>query len=252
MNRCNRNSLVLSTISALEYNFHKFLFPFSRYFSHLIAVCDFSYAFHASLPEYKNKITRLYNFFPNLHEILPNFKMGQYFLFYGRLSNEKGIMTLLKAWRKVNKNTKLKIAGDGPQKGDILSFIDENNLHNVEYLGFEQKKELFEIITNASFIVVPSECNENNPLAIVEAYAYGKPVIGTNVGGIPEIVIEKKTGYLFNKADHGHLAAVIDKAALISKETYIELSKNARSFALEHFSEETHYNGLMNIYKNLI
>lgn len=251
INRCNRNSIVYSTISVLEYSVHKYLFPFEKYFNHLIAVSKFGFGMHLKKKEFQNKISHIYNFV-NTKEIKPNFEKGNYFLYYGRLSEEKGILTLLKAWSKLNKNISLKIAGDGPLKETLLEFIEENSLRSVEYIGFKQKKELFDVISKCSFSIIPSECFENNPLAVIESYALGKPVIGANVGGIPEIIDNENTGYVFEMKNAIDLADKITKASLISDKEYLKVSKAARLFSEKNFSEKEHYSKLMSLYDNLV
>ncbi len=252
INKCNRDNLIMSSVSSFEYIFHRFFFPFKNYFSHLISVCKFNYDLHFSIPEFRNKLSQVYNFSPHLNDIKPINAKGKYFLYYGRLSNEKGILTLLQAWLALGDSFILKIAGEGELINRILSFIDEHKLINIEYVGFKQKEELFEIIRNSSFVIVPSEWYENNPLSIIEAYSFGKPVIASNIGGIPEIVDNLKTGFLFNMGDSSQLSIIIGKAAVISDEEYSLLSNNARVFFEEHFSEESHYSSLMNIYENLL
>jgi glycosyltransferase involved in cell wall biosynthesis len=194
----------------------------------------------------------LYNFFPELNDIKPQYKKGNYFLYYGRLSEEKGIITLLNAWGNLNSRFVLKIVGDGPLKEEILSFIEDYKMENVQYLGFKYKKELSKIITNSSFIFVPSEWYENNPLTIIESYSYGKPVIASKTGGIPEIVLDKKTGYLFKMRDVSELTDVILNASNISKKEYIGLSKNARELAVKLFYGKSHYQALLKIYHSMI
>lgn len=250
INRCNRNSLVYSSISVLEYMAHKYFFQFEKYFDHLISVSKFSFNLHFKKEEFRDKISHIYNFV-QLNQITPNNEKGDYFLFYGRLSEEKGIITLLKAWLNVGDKIQLKIAGDGPLKQQILSFIQNNQLSNVEYVGFKQKDELFDLLSNSSFNIVPSEWFENNPLTILESYALGKPVIGANVGGIPEIVNNQKTGFIFEMKNHKNLTEIIEIAHSMSKEDYWEFSKNARSFADLNFSPTKHYKDLMRIYNKL-
>jgi glycosyltransferase involved in cell wall biosynthesis len=251
INRCNRNSFVYSSISVLEYKAHKIFFKFEKYFDHLIAVSKFNFNLHFKKEEFRNKMSQIYNFV-NLNQITPNTTKGDYFLFYGRLSDEKGILTLLRAWLEVGDNIQLKIAGDGPLKENILSFIDENNLTNVQYLGFKQKDELFALLSNSSFNIVPSEWYENNPLTVLESYALGKPVIGANVGGIPEIINDAETGFIFEMKNFKNLSEVIKKASQISNQEYLVFSKNARKFAEDNFSEKNHYNKLMTVYNKLI
>lgn len=252
INRCNRDSFSLSTVTALEYFFHKKIFPFDHYFEKLIAVSKFGMRIHARKPEFKEKLVHLYNFYPKLNLTKPNSEKGQYFLCYGRISREKGIISLLKAWRLINKSQKLKIVGEGRMMQEVLLYIKENNLYNVEVLGFKTGIELEQLINNASFIVVPSEWYENNPLTIIEAYSNGKPVIASKVGGISEIIIENETGYIFEMGNIIQLSEVLKKSSEISNDEYIYLSENARRFSEKHFAAEAHYENLMTIYNSVL
>jgi glycosyltransferase involved in cell wall biosynthesis len=249
INKCNRNSVIYSSISAFEYYFHSIFYPFHNYFSQFISVSQFNYDLHSRKEKYKNKLNLLYNFFPAINTVPINYKFGDYLLFYGRLSEEKGIITLLKAWKRSNSKSVLKIVGDGPQKEEILQFIKEQQLTNVQYLGFKQKTELVDIISNASFVIISSEWYENNPLTIIESYAYGKPVIASKIGGIPEIVENGKTGYLFESGNVSELVSVIKKGSNLSGKQYLEMSENAGKFAEKHFVAESHYNKLIEIYQ---
>ena len=139
---------------------------------------------------FKDKCTYLYNFTPKVEDYSST--KGDYIFFFGRISEEKGILTLLNAIKQVP-DIKLKLAGTGP----LLEQLKPQCPPNAEFLGFKQGEELRELIHNASFVVVSSECYENNPMTIIESYMIGTPVIGSDLGGIPELIIENKTGYTF-------------------------------------------------------
>ncbi len=252
-NKCNRGNYMLSTISSFEYIFHDIVAPYDKYFDRLITVSKFSYNLHYREKSFRNKISHLYNFYPRLIDKLPNSRKGNYFLFYGRISEEKGILTLLKAFKKANVKHLLKIVGNGPILETVINFIVSNNLEEkVELLGFKSGNELNKIISNASFIIVPSEWYENNPLTIIEAYANGKPVIGSKIGGIPEIIQDRKTGFLFKMKNIEELQKTLILASEQSEKDYFQLSMNCRKFAEEHFNQEKHYTDLIKIYLDTI
>jgi glycosyltransferase involved in cell wall biosynthesis len=161
-------------------------------------------------------------------------------------------LTLIKSWKNLPLEFKLVIVGDGPVCKLITDFIDTNKMYNVEYVGFKQGTELNNLIKNSSFIIVPSEWYENNPLTIIEAYANGKPVIGADIGGITEIIINKKTGFLFSSRNIEDLSSKIIEANALSEEKYKKMALEARKFAELNFDEETHYKRLLNLYKSII
>jgi glycosyltransferase involved in cell wall biosynthesis len=249
-NKCNRNNLMLSTISSLEFIFHKTFFPFEKYFDKIIAVSKFGQSMHQKSKNIAEKITHLYNFYPKLNETKINSVKGDYLLYFGRLSAEKGVKTLFSAWLKEERKSKLKVVGTGELFDDLNKIASGST--KIEMLGFKSGEELNTLIREASFIIVPSEWYENNPLTIIEAYANGKPVIGSNVGGIPEIIKDGDTGFLFEMGSENELSEKINIAESISEVEYYRLSMNAREFAEEHFSEESHYRSLMSTYENLI
>ena len=108
------------------------------------------------------------------------------------------------------------------------------------------------IISNASFNIVPSEWWENNPLSIIEANSAGIPVIGANVGGIPEIIVDGETGYLFEMKNVDDLTKVITKANSLSTDEYNTISNNAIKFALKNFNKEKYINSLVEYYEKQI
>jgi glycosyltransferase involved in cell wall biosynthesis len=117
---------------------------------------------------------------------------NNYLLYFGRLSKEKGVDVLIKAMEFINPNIKLKIVGEGPEKENLkkMARLPRPGLGNlkIQFLGHKNQNELKEIIKNSLAVVVPSLWYENCPLSILEAFSFGKTVIASNLGGIPELV----------------------------------------------------------------
>lgn len=243
--KCYQNSRINSFMTMLEMLYKEFIFPYHKYIDRYIFVSKNYKQLHESSRNYfldKNVI--LYNFHPKLNTVKSNNKKGDYLFYYGRITEEKGIQTLIDVMTKL-KNLKLKVAGTGP----LLNKLKDKSSGNVEFLGFINGEELSTVIENSSFVVIPSEWYENNPLTLIEAYAHGKPVIGSKIGGIPEIIDEGKTGYIFNSGDKISLERTIKKALMNTEEQYKILSDNARKYAEYHFSPDNYYNELMDIYR---
>ena len=117
------------------------------------------------------------------------------------MSREKGVLDLIDSFSKLNVG-KLYVAGEGNEKENILEFIKQNKLQErIELLGFLKKDEVIDTTRKCSFIVVPSIGYENCPYSIIETMAIGKPVIGANVAGIPELVKDGHTGFIYEKID---------------------------------------------------
>lgn len=249
IHKCNRNNLVLSAFSSFEFIYQSNLFPFQKYFNTIISVSNFSRSVHLESRKIKKSFYKLYNFFPDLNNITLQNEKGIYFLYFGRLSEEKGVATLLKAWRMKPRKRKLILVGTGEIYELLLREVIPSD---IELAGFKSGKELEQIIGNAYFSIVPSEVYENNPLTIIESYAFGKPVIGANVGGIPEIIKNGKTGFLFEMKNADDLSEKIALAEEMNDIDYSVFSNNARKFAEANFSPEKHYSELMKIYMETI
>lgn len=247
--RCNRDSLFYSSISFLEYMYEKIFYPSDRYFDALVAVSRFCASKHEESRKYNFKrISQLYNFTPNLDTVKVVSRKGNYMVYFGRLSKEKGILTLLAAWKAARMEGCLKIIGTGPMKAELESC----KFDGVEILGFKTGDELQQLVSECSFVVVPSVWYENNPMVIIEAYSYGKPVIASEIGGIPEIVAEGETGFLFKPGDVDDLAHKLISAVSVDQDTYSKMSKAAREFVKANCNPSTYYTKLMAIYNDIV
>ncbi len=174
---------------------------------------------------------------------------GDYLLYYGRLSHEKGIETLLDAVL-ARPNLTLMIVGTGPLEAQLRERVAAADATHIEFLGFHSGEDLYRLVAGASFVVVPSAWYENNPMTVIEACALGRPVIGAAIGGIPEIVREGETGYLFPSGDAQALGKVLDNALQLDEADYQSLSAAARKFYETHFSEAEHTRSLLAFYRH--
>jgi len=170
-------------------------------------------------------------------------------VYFGRLSYEKGILTLLEAMKNTNIN--LKIIGDGPLKKEIETKINSWGLKNVKLLGYKSGEDLKNEIRKSMFVVVPSEWGEVFGYAVLESFALGKPVIGSDQGAIPELIQENETGLIFKARDAGDLSEKIN-IMLNSPEKIILMGQKARKSARISFSAEKYYTGLMAIYQSVL
>ncbi|MBQ7640108.1 MAG: glycosyltransferase [Bacteroidales bacterium] len=196
--------------------------------------------------------TVIYNTVPDLLAQLGQSALpprGDYLLYYGRLSHEKGIETLLDAVL-ARPEVPLKIVGTGPLEAQLRSRVAAAGASNIEFLGFHSGEDLYRLVAGASFVVVPSAWYENNPMTVIEACALGRPVIGAAIGGIPEIVREGVTGYLFPSGDAQALGRVLDSVLQLDSEAYAALSAAARRLYETHFSEAEHTRALLAFYRH--
>ncbi|MCD6565165.1 MAG: glycosyltransferase family 4 protein, partial [Bacteroidales bacterium] len=195
------------------------------------------------------QITHLYNFI-DIFQYEPVYSSeGKTICYFGRLSPEKGLFTLIEAMKDVD--GELKIIGDGPLRSDLEENVRIGNMTNVSFLGYRKGDELQKEIKESRAVVIPSECYENNPRTVIESFAMGKPVIGSEIGGIPELVRNNITGYTYQPGDPHDLK---EKMTLMLNDVdkCIEMGNNGRKLVESEFSEERHYHKLMKIYESLI
>ena len=164
-------------------------------------------------------------------ELLP--KKEDYYCFIGRLSHEKGAKTLIEAANQLP--YKLVIIGGGPLMNELKAVANTN----LEFVGFKQWDDIKQLVGKARFSVIPSEWYENNPLSVIEAQCLGTPVLGANIGGIPEL-----TDYTFSSGNIADLKTKIEKM-WNSELDYQQIASDAQ----HRYDAETYYDKLINIYK---
>ncbi len=173
-----------------------------------------------------------------------------YALYIGRLSPEKGLGTLLRAWQRLE-SVPLKIVGDGPLKEKMRASIVEHVLKAVELLGHRPLEEVFHWMGGARFLVFPSQWYEGLPLTITEAFACGLPVIASRLGAMAEIVEDQRTGLLFTPGDAEDLAAKVEWAWSHPK-AMARMGQEARREYETKYTAEQNYEMLMAIYRRAL
>ena len=172
---------------------------------------------------------------------------GNYALFAGRLVSQKGVETLLQAWSTLNGEIPLKIAGTGY----LTEHVQSNLPRNVEYLGQIPRSEVASLMQNATFLVFPSEWYEGFPMAIVEAFATGLPVIASNLGGMAEIVRPDYSGWHFTPGNAKELADVVQQAWRDLQEVK-RRGELARAQYEELYAPDKNCQMLLDIYQNTV
>lgn len=194
----------------------------------------------------------------HMMEVKPNFLpvipapgtgSGGYALFAGRLSSEKGLRSLLEAWKNV-KGLPLKIAGDGPLREELQSFVTMHNLP-IEFLGYVSHSEVLSLTGDAVFLVVPSEWYEGFPMVVVQALACGTPVIASRLGSLDEIVEEGKTGLKFEAGNPQDLAIRVNELAS-DWSRLARMRIHARAAFEERYTAKINYSQLMEIYQSAL
>jgi len=171
-------------------------------------------------------------------------KSSDYCIYFGRLSSVKGLRTLLEAAGRLRFS--LRIVGSGEMKAELESQIEREKLRHVSLRGHMEGESLKNEISGALFTVTPSECYENAPYAILEAFASGVPVVGSRCGGITELIGDNERGLLFPPGDSEALTDAM-KRLCDDRDLACDLGARARAYAESHFSPQRYYERLIEI-----
>ncbi len=247
--KCYRNSYLQTFGMAFTLCLHRKLRTFAKKIDVFIAPSNFlrEKLIGGGIPEKKIVIKP---HFVKCGEIRPSHEFDNYAVYMGRLSREKGLLTLLRAWKEVS-NLTLMIIGEGPIRSELENFVSKAEISNVEFLGSIRGPKRFEILKKAMFMVFPSEWYENFPYTIIESFACGVPVVSSRIGGLEELIEDGVTGFFFEPGNVDDLSRKIAKL-VENKELLSKMRHNARKLAEERYSENVGYKNLMNVYKDAL
>ncbi|MFL5561392.1 MAG: glycosyltransferase family 4 protein [Gemmatimonadaceae bacterium] len=175
--------------------------------------------------------------------------IGGYALYLGRLSAEKGVQTMLEAWQRYGLTVPLKVVGDGPLAPAVAAATGGPS--SIEWLGHRDRADVLDLLRRATFLVCPSECYENFPLVVAEAFATGVPVIASDLGSIASIVRDGFTGLQFRTADAASLAERVEWA-WSHPEDLASMRRNARAEYEALYTAERNHEMLMSVYQGAI
>jgi glycosyltransferase involved in cell wall biosynthesis len=249
--RCYRDSYAGSAAVAWMVSLHRYLMTFQRKVDRFITLTQFERRVFARAGFPADRITVRANATadpgrPGKRDRARGARSGDggYALFLGRLSSEKGIETLLKAWRDVP--LELRIAGDGPYAPHVRA-ADRDPRECVRYLGYVSADEVHKQLAGAQFLVMPSECYESFGMVLIEAFAHGVPVIASDLGAMAEIVDNEKTGLLFPA---GRARALAAAASSLAADAALRqrMGKAARAVYEERYTLERSYERLIEVY----
>lgn len=243
--KCRKESLAASLVVMLEEYVDRLL-GLMKLVDSFIAPSDF---LRNKMIEYGfpvHKVIHIPNFV-DTKNIKPSLNHDGYILYSGRLSYEKGLQTLIKGIL-LRDSAKLLISGDGPLRRQLETVVDRTAKGKVKFLGHIGREKLRELIDGALFVVLPSEWYENFPYSILEAFASAKPVVGSRIGGIPQLIRAGETGLLFEPGDAHDLAEKIQWMVERPKERE-EMGRRARELVEKEYNPELHYKRLMGVYR---
>jgi Glycosyltransferase len=248
LTKCHKNSFSKSLLATVEsYLHHRYL---KSYKNIKCYICPSNFLLNKfKQMGFKGNLMQLSNYV-DTNEYEPNYNINtNKIIYWGRLSVDKGVKTLIEAMK--GSNLQLVVVGEGPIKEDLENMVRTMQMKNIHFKGYLKGKELQSVIKDSLFAVLPSEWYENNPNSVLEAFALGKPVIGSRIGGIPELVKDGETGYTFEPGNAGDLS---DKMMMLLSDdtTRNAMGQNARKLVEAKFNPEKHYQELMEIYQSVI
>jgi glycosyltransferase involved in cell wall biosynthesis len=247
LNRCIKGSVALSGLVLLETMVHRglglyrdnvdrFVVP-SRFYRDKLVEWGFPAESLVYIPN-----------FVSVPEAPPGIEEGDYFLFAGRLAPEKGIATLIRAAGRSGQ--KLVIAGTGEEE-QALRRLAEAEGAAVQFAGYLSGEPLTRLMAAAKALVLPSEWYENAPVSVLEAYGLGRPVIGTSIGGIPELIRPGETGLVARPSDPDDLARALAEMAALTPDQRATMGAAGRDWVRRDFSPDLHRERLLDLYQSL-
>jgi len=242
---CYRGSRMGSAIVGGTFDLHSALGTWRRRVHRYIALTEFSAAKLAQGPIPADRI-----------RIKPNFVVdrglglggGNFALFVGRLSDEKGLSTILQADLFSSLPLSIHIVGDGPLKEAVAAAAERPGSRLV-YLGPKSSDEVSTQMYRASVLLLPSLWYEGFPMVAVEALCAGLPIIASRIGGLPEIIEDGVSGFLIRPGDHAALVEALNRFTGFSRDRAAQLRNSARNRYIENYGEATNYNLLTAIYQ---
>jgi glycosyltransferase involved in cell wall biosynthesis len=243
LHRCIGGSIVSSTLCAIELSTHRWSGVYENNVARFIVPSRFyrQKMIESGIPA--SKLVWIPNF-TSIERFAPAYDGGNYFVYFGRLSEEKGLFTLLEAVRTFSGGSLL-VIGDGPARASLERAAA--GLDHVRVLGPKHGGELQDLVRGARFSVIPSEWYENCSMSCIESFACGTPVIGARIGGLPEMIEHNETGLLVEPGSPVDLREQIEWLFARPSEA-ARMGRAARAKAEFDYSPQVHLDRLLNVY----
>ena len=249
-NGCYSGPAGASAVLAAEAYLHKWLRTYSTCIDKVVTPSHFAARKLVENGWDASRIEVLYHFQHLPESIGPSPEQCTSILYFGRLSREKGLISLLHAMKKLSR-IPLQIAGDGPQRRELEQLCHELGLANIKFAGHVQGAALQALVANSRFTVLPSLAYETMGKTILESYAWGRPVIATDLGSRRELVIQGETGFLYPAGDSDRLADTVH--FLYTQPTLArEMGEAGRELVRSRHSPASRYEALLRIYEGLV
>ena len=250
-NRCFRDSYVLSALYATTLGVNRRAGMLDRVDAFICLTGFFKEKIlEIGIPEEKIFIR------PNFIDTAPlrtgsdETENGNYALFLGRLSNEKGLWTLIHAFEPLPE-IELRIVGTGPLEQEIRNYLQEKNLRHIKLLGFKSGDEKWQLIKNCHCGIIPSQWYENFPIAALEFYAASKPIVASKMGGLPYVIHDQKSGLLFEAGQTTELTQKVQRLFSNPAEARC-MGRQGRLLAETTYGPQQSYDNLMGIFETVL
>ena len=245
--RCIKGSTLMSALIWLESTVHRTLKLYTRNVTRFVTPSRFLLAKFGEWGMDTSRFVYIPNFI-DLDGFEPNASGGDTFVYAGRLAPEKGVATLIRAAARAE--VRLRIVGTGSDESRLRQLAAQSG-GNVEFSGYLSGAKLREVVASARAVVVPSEWYENAPLSVMEAYALGRPVIGARIGGIPELIREGETGFMFEAANVDSLTEVLSHVQALPQSKLGQMGSAGRERMRSEFSPELYRNRMLSLYQTI-
>lgn len=234
--KCIHGSIAKSIIGTMEAELWNWMGTY-RYIDTIICCSGFMKSKMDTNPLFTSKTVTMHNFIDNV--TWQETEKKRYVLYFGRFSEEKGIGTLLRVCQELPDVTFV-FAGTGPLEDEV------KDVKNIKNVGFQKGHALENLIRKAQFSIYPSEWYENCPFSVMESQMYGTPVLGANIGGIPELIQNGKTGELF---ESGNAADLKEKIRRLWEDQALckQYSKNCQEIRFDTI--DAYYEKVMELYQ---
>ena len=245
--RCIKGSLALSGLVMVESYIHRWLKLYEANIARFVVPSRFVLETLVAWGWPRERFVHVPNFV-DIDRFRPDEPVGTRFVYCGRLDRLKGVETLVRAAARAGQP--LTLAGRGPDEARLRDLTDRLGA-DVRFLGHVGKQELAQVLQTARAVVAPSECNENAPLAVLEAYAAGRAVIGARIAGIPELVREGETGDLVPSGDVDALADELARFADLPDARLAAMGAAGRAWVERDFTASAYRDRLVALYSTL-
>lgn len=243
--RCNRGSYLRSAISMSESYLSRWLGSVHT-IDRFLAVSRFFAAKMAENGIDASKIEVVPNFI-DIERFKPQSEPGRYFIYFGRMERTKGVGTLIKAFAQLP-DIPLVLMGEGSYLAEAQALAA--GCPNIEFVGFQSGDALYSRVGQAVASILPAEAYENCPMSILETFALGRPVIGSRIGGIPELIEDGEDGLIFEPGDVDALRACVRR--LWDRRGHADMGNAARHKAEQQFTAGVHYRRISAVYESLM